>query len=275
VSATAARSPVAAASGVPFRALVRSELTKILSTRLWWGLLIGAVLYTMLQSGVTAALSGVQSGAGQRSLPPLSSAVAIRSIYAGAAFSGAYIFALVLGVTGMTGEHRYQTATPTFLATPRRARVVVAKSVSHVAVGVLYGLVAALTALLVGGVVIVIRGHSPSLGADGLWRAVLAVAVWTMVGIGIGTMIRNQIAAIMVAVAFTFLVEPLVSLGLHAGRLDAVGKFLPSSASSAMTSPSSPYGALLPWWGGALVLLAYAAVFAGIGVVLTVRRDVT
>jgi ABC-type transport system involved in multi-copper enzyme maturation permease subunit len=281
VSTTAAGSPVPAGarSGVPFRALVRSELTKILSTRLWWALLVGAVIYTMLQSGATAALSGVRNGAGQGSLPPLSSAVAIRSIYAGSAFSGAYIFALVLGVTGMTGEHRYQTATPTFLATPRRARVVLAKSLSHVAVGICYGVVAVLTALLVGGVVIAIRGHSPSLGAEGLWRAlllaVLAVGVWTMVGIGIGTMIRNQIAAIMVAVAVTFLVEPLVSLGLHAGNLDSVGKFLPSSASSAMTSPSSPYGELLPWWGGALVLLGYALAFAAAGIVLTVRRDVT
>jgi ABC-type transport system involved in multi-copper enzyme maturation permease subunit len=266
-------------SGVPFVALVRSELTKILTTRLWWGLLIGAVVYTTLQSGATAALSGVQGGAGQSSLPPLTSPEAIRSIYAGAAFTGAYILALVLGVTGMTGEHRYQTATPTFLATPRRGRVVLAKSVSHVAVGVGYGVVAVLTALLVGGMVIVIRGHSPALGTEGLWRAVLlavlGVGVWTTVGIGIGTMIRNQVAAIMVAVAFTFLVEPLVTLGLHAGHLDSVGKFLPGSASTALTSPSAPYGELLPWWAGALVLLGYAAVFAVAGVLLTLRRDIT
>jgi hypothetical protein len=32
---------------------------------------------------------------------------------------------------------------------------------------------------------------------------------------------------------------------------------------------------LLSWWAGALVLVAYAAVLAGIGSVLTVRRDVT
>ena len=262
-----------------FRALVHSELTKIVTTRLWWALLIGAVIYTVLQAGATAALSGVRGAGGQSSLPPLSSPEAIRSIYAGAAFTGSYILALVLGVTGMTGEHRYQTATPTFLATPRRARVVVAKALAHVAVGIGYGVAAALTALVVGGTVIVIRGHDPALGTEGLWRAVLlavlGVGVWTMVGIGIGTMIRNQIAAIMVAVAFTFLVEPLVALGLHAGHLDEIGKFLPSSASSAMTSPSAPYGDLLPWWAGALVLLGYATVFALIGVVLTVRRDVT
>jgi hypothetical protein len=32
---------------------------------------------------------------------------------------------------------------------------------------------------------------------------------------------------------------------------------------------------LLSWWAGALVLVAYAAVMAGIGSLLTVRRDVT
>jgi ABC-2 type transport system permease protein len=279
VSGTATLTGPAAGRRVGFGPLVRSELTKILSTRLWWALLVGAVVYTLLQSAATAAFAGVSGGVGQRSLPPLSDPEAIRSIYAGAAFTGAYIFALVLGVTGMTGEYRYQTATPTFLATPHRGRVVLAKSVSHVAVGLAYGVVAVLTALVVGGVVITIRGHGLGLGAEGLGRAVVlavaAVAVWTMVGIGIGTMIRNQVAAIMVAVAFTFLVEPLVSLGLHAGHLDGVAKFLPSSASSAMTSPATAYGELLPWWGGALVLVGYAAVFAGIGILLTVRRDVT
>jgi ABC-type transport system involved in multi-copper enzyme maturation permease subunit len=269
-----ARSP-----GVPFSALVRSELTKILSTRLWWGLLLGAVIYTVLQAAVTAAFSGVAAGPGQPQLPGLDSPEAIRSVYAGAAFSGAYILALVLGVTGMTTEHRYQTSTPTFLATPRRGRVVLAKSVAHVTVGVAYGVAAVVAAVVVGAVVIAIRGYSLGFGSPGLLRAVLlavlAVAVWTMVGIGIGTMIRNQVAAIMVAVAFTFLVEPLVGLGLHAGNLDDVSKFLPTSASSAMTSPAATYGTLLPWWAGALVLLAYAAAFTVVGVVLTTRRDVT
>ena len=32
-------------------ALVRSELRKITSTRLWWGLLLGAVIYTVIQAG--------------------------------------------------------------------------------------------------------------------------------------------------------------------------------------------------------------------------------
>ncbi len=82
-------------------------------------------------------------------------------------------------------------------------------------------------------------------------------------------------AALLVAVAVTFLVEPLVSLALYAADLDDVGKFLPSTASSAVTSPPSMYGELLPWWAGALVLSGYAVLFAALGVWLSVRRDVT
>ncbi len=259
--------------------LVRSELTKILSTRLWWGMLIGVVVWTLFNAGISAAFAGVDQGAGQDALPGLDRPEALRGVYAAAAFSGAYIFALVLGVTGMTGEHRYQTVTPTFLATPRRARVVVAKALAHLGVGIGYGVVAVVTAFVVGGTVVMLRGFDLGLGTPGLWRAVvlgvLAVAAWTLVGLGIGTLIRNQVAAILVAVAITFLIEPLLSLALGAADLDAIGKFLPSSASSAMTSPPSPFIDLLPWWGGAVVLVGYALLFAGLGVLLSVRRDVT
>ncbi len=259
--------------------LLRSELTKILSTRLWWGLLIGVATYTAIQSGVTAAFAGVSPGAGQAASPGLDTAEAIRGIYAGAAFTGAFIFALAIGVTGMTGEYRYETATPTFLATPRRVRVVVAKSIAHLVVGVGYGVLALLCALLVGGVVVLVRGHDLGLASPGLWRAavlaVLAVALWTMVGIGIGTLIPNQVAALLVAIGVTFLLEPLLAIGLYAADLQQIGKYLPSQASSAMTSPPAQYGELLPWWAGALVLAGYALVFGALGVWLSVRRDVT
>lgn len=260
-------------------ALVRAELTKILSTRLWWGLLLGVVVFTALQAGFTAGFAGVDPGAGAEAMAGLEDPETIRGVYAAAAFAGAYIFALVLGVTGMTAEHRYQTATPTFLAVPGRARVVAAKAAAHLLVGVLYGVVAVLTALVVGGVVIAVRGAGLGLGADGLWQAValavLAVALWTLLGLGIGTLIRNQVAAILVAVAVAFLVEPLVTVALAAADLDEVAAYLPSTASTAMTSSATAFGELLPWWGGGLVMLAYAAAFTLVGVWLTVRRDVT
>ena len=77
-----------------------------------------------------------------RASPGSGDPATIRSVYATSAFTGSYIFALVLGVTGMTGEYRYQTITPTFLATPRRAKVVLGKAGANLVVGLGYGVVA-------------------------------------------------------------------------------------------------------------------------------------
>jgi ABC-2 type transport system permease protein len=260
-------------------ALVRSELRKIGSTRLWWGLLVGALVYAMIQSGAQAAFAGVDPGAGQEPTPGLDTPEAVRGVYAASAFTGSYIFALILGITGMTGEYRYQTITPTFLVSPRRSRVVGAKMVAHLLVGLVYGVVALVGAFVVGAIVISVRGYGLGLGADRLFAtmalAVVAVALWTVLGIGIGTLIRNQVAAILIGVFITFLLEPLLSLLLSALDLDGVAKWLPTNASSALMSPASTFVDYLDWWLGGIVLLGYAAVFAGLGLLLSTRRDIS
>jgi len=259
--------------------LTRSELKKIGSTRLWWGLLIGAVVWTILWAVLSAAFAGVEPGGGQPAAPPLDTPEAIRGVYAAAAFTGAYIFATILGITGMTGEYRYQTITPTFLVHPKRRAVVGAKMLAHLVVGVVFGVVGVLTAVVAGGATILARGFELGFGLDGVWSSmgltVVAVAIWTLVGIGIGTLIRNQIVAILVVVFITFLVEPLLTFSLNAADLGDIPKYLPSSASTALLSPAEVGFELLEWWQGGLLLLAYALVFAGLGVLLSVRRDVS
>jgi ABC-type transport system involved in multi-copper enzyme maturation permease subunit len=259
--------------------LIRSELRKISSTRLWWGLLLGAVLFTAFQAGITAGVAGVDTGGGQPPSPSLDTDDAIRSVYTTSAFAGTYIFAMILGITGMTGEYRYKTITPTFLVTPRRPRVVLAKMLAHLTVGFGYAVVGLLTALVVGGIVITIRDFPLGYDTDGLWRgaalATLAVALWTLLGIGIGTLIRNQVAAIMLAVFVTFLVEPLLTFALNAIDYDWLVKWLPTNASAALTSPGDAFLDYLDWWVGGLVLIGYAAVLAGLGLRLTLQRDVT
>lgn len=259
-------------------ALVRSEFKKIRSTRLWWGLLIGAVVFTAIQAVATAAFAGMEQG-GQPPTPTLDTAEAIRGVYSVAAFAGTYIFALILGITGMTGEYRYQTITATFLVAPRRSRVVTAKMLAHLVMGLLYGVMGVLAALLSGGITIAIRGYGLGYGAEGLWSsaglAVLAIAIWTVLGIGIGTLIRNQIAAILVAVFITFLIEPIATFALGAAGYDNVVKWLPTNASAALMTPGDSFLEYLDWWVGGLVLAGYALVLAGLGVLLSVRRDVT
>lgn len=260
-------------------ALVRAELRKVLSTRLWWGLLIGALAFSALQSGVTSGFSGVEAGPGQPALPGLETAEAVRSVYPLSMVTGTYMFALVLGITGMTGEYRYQTITSTFLVSPRRARVVVAKILAHALVGAAFAVAGLLAVLVVGGTVMSLRGYDLGLDAERLWPtmglAVLAIAIWTVVGIGVGTLIRSQVVAIVLALLFTFLIEPLVSLAAAAAGLDEVARWLPGNASSALMAPGDTMLDYLDWWAGGLVLLGYGLVLAGLGVLLSVRRDVS
>jgi ABC-2 type transport system permease protein len=259
--------------------LVRSEFKKISSTRLWWGLLVGAVVFTALQAGFTAGFAGVDPGGGQPTSPTLDTDEAIRGVYTVAAFGGTYIFALILGITGMTGEYRYQTITPTFLVSPKRSRVVTAKMLAHLVMGLVYGVAGVLTALLVGGAVVAFRGYDLGFDTDRLWSsvglAVVAVAIWTLIGIGIGTLIRNQIVAILVAIFITFLIEPLLTVLFGSIGWDSVGKFFPSNASSALMQPADSFVDYLDWWAGGLVLVGYAMVLAGLGLVLSIRRDVS
>jgi hypothetical protein len=150
---------------------------------------------------------------------------------------------------------------------------------AHLLVGIGYGVAALLGALVVGGVVIAVRDFPLGYGTDRLWSsaalAVAAVALWTLLGIGIGTLIRNQVAAVLVAVFVTFLLEPLATFVLAANDLDAIVKWLPTNASTALTSPGSSLVDYLPWWAGGLVLLGYAAALAALGVALSDRRDIT
>jgi len=261
------------------RRLVRSELLKIRSTRLWWALLLGAVLLVLVQAGFTAAFEGEDQGFGDVSvLPPGDDPELLRTVYT-QGFFGGYIFALILGITGLTGEYRYETITPTFLVAPRRHPVVVAKLIGNLVVGAVYGVACTAAAILAGGLVLVAKGFDLGLTADGVPRAiamsVLAMALWTLIGIGVGTLITNQIAAILVGVAVAYIVEPLAGLVLSVVDAEAVGKFLPTAATTGLFE-SFDYGqSLLTWWQGGLVLLGYAGLFATLGVLLSVRRDIT
>ena len=63
----------------------------------------------------------------------------MRNLFAQA--GGAYVFAIVLGALGMTQELRHQTLTSTFLAEPRRNKVMVAKMAAYGVIGAIYGAV--------------------------------------------------------------------------------------------------------------------------------------
>ena len=101
-------------------------------------------------------------------------------------------------------------------------------------------------------------------------RCALGVLLWqtlfTLLGTGFGAMVRNQVAAILIAVAWLYIAE--TALGQ---LIDSVGRWLPTAAATALGH--APGDWLLPQLGGGVVLAGWTAVVAAGGVVLTGRRD--
>ncbi|KGJ77465.1 hypothetical protein GY21_07925 [Cryobacterium roopkundense] len=273
---------------------VAAEFTKILTTRMWWILLIVLFAYiAMLASGLAALFGGIASGAipaevagtggagtpSGAGLPPL--------VYSFGATLG-YVFPVLIGALATTGEFRHQTLTPTFLANPRRASVLAAKSIALFVVGAVFGLVAVLASVGTGALTMSTFGVDPLLGDSDTWalvgRLVLAMALWAIVGVGLGVLVPSQVAAIVIVLAFTQFIEPLLRLAAMFIDVTAnIGKFLPGAASDALVGASfysmmSPVGAgaaSLEWWQGGLVLLGYAVVFTVGGYFVSWKKDVT
>lgn len=274
-------------------ALVRSELLKYRSTRLFWGMLVGMFLTGAAFAAINAAftLYGSMPVGGEnvelRTMVP--DGTLVRQTYTGGIQLG-YLLALVIGVLSIGQEFRHKTASGTFLAAPRRGRVVTAKVISLIVIGALNGVVHLIGAMVGGGVLLTLNDVPLFPGPAGLLRtlalALLVLGLWALIGLGIGVLIPNQIAAILVAVAVAWIVEPLLGFGLSlVDGGEAVARFFPSQATTATLdtfggmdpAAAEQMGASsdqLVWWVGALVLLAYALVMTAIGTWLTRRRDI-
>jgi len=266
-------------------AVTRSEYTKQFSTAGWWVLAIVLVVYVAFTAGVIALVfGGVASGRITGNGPAPQTEGLAGLVYSAASGVG-YVFPLLVGTLMVTTEFRHKTLTPTFLATPRRSLVLGGKFFVGVVVGLLYGILASAAALAAGAGVLSVFGVDAELASAETWtlvgRMLLAFALWAVVGIGVGTVVRNQVAAIVIVLAVTLFIEPIVRTlgGLVAGFSEVV-KWFPSAASDALVGKTI-FGAMasggaggLDWWIGGLVLLAYAVVFLVIGLFTTWRRDV-
>ncbi len=243
--------------------LISAEFAKILSTRTVWGLLAGSVLLAVL--GVT----GTISTAGIRELD-LGSAEAVRGILHSSAAGAALVMAF--GIIGMAGEFRQGTITDTFLTTPGRTQVVMAKIVVYATTGLAFGATAVVAALAVAVPWLNAKGMPLSFADSNLWLSVLGAVIWAglygAIGVSLGALLRNQFAALIGVFAWLMMAEPII------GALNRnTARWFPGAAARALGRAPGEY--LLPMWGGGLMLAGYAAVVAILAVSLTMRRDVT
>src|SRR5262249_61019504 len=114
-----------------------------------------------------------------------------------AASYSAMIMAMVFVFTIATGEFRHATATLTYLATPHRTQVIVAKAVSAFAAGLIFGLAGAAITTGIGLAVTLAKGYHETLAAVTIARyaagAVLGSGLLASLGTGLGSLIRSHL----------------------------------------------------------------------------------
>lgn len=244
--------------------LVATELLKLRSTR--------SILAAVAAAPAVAALVAVAicTASGRQGNPPLGPD-SLEQVLGGPA-NAVTLVAILLGVVAMAGEYRHGTIITTFLACPRRGRVVVAK----LAAAAVAGAAMAGLSLAVSVVIAVpwLRSADVDVLVDGDLAAVAAglvgsTALYAALGVAVGSLARNQTTATTVVVVWLLAVEGLVA-GV-VGRPEIV-RWLPAAAGRAIVHPGAT-GLPVPVAAG--VFAAYVVAFALAATRLTVRRDIT
>lgn len=247
------------------RQLIGAEAFKLRTTRTFYALTLGSLALALIVT-TAIALSGDFEPTQAAGRQPLAAAGLVQ------------VFALILGVLAVTTEFRHGTITPTLLVTADRRRVIGAKLIAHVLAGLGLGLISfgigsaiALSALSLRDV--------PSELTSGDVLGIVAggttgTALFAAVGVGLGALLRNQVGAIIAALAWVYALEPL--LGVVPGIGDAVRTYGFGALSSGLsdTAAADPDADLLGQLPAGLLLGAYAALLLVAGTALLRRRDV-
>ena len=185
------------------------------------------------------------------------------------------LFAALLGAMSVTGEFRSGTIRPTFLITPRRTRVVVAKVVAGMLVGFGIGLVAEALTAGVEAAGLAARGITIQLAAGDyaqlLAGGALSGALFAAIGVGVGAAVRNQVMTLVGLCVWLLFVEPLLL-----GNVPSVGRYAPEASAGALAGAiqSQIADTLVAPFLGAALLAAYAVLAGLAGSLLITRRDV-
>jgi len=246
------------------RALVSAELLKLRTTRAW----IGYVVALFLLSGIAAASLAGGAAAFEIDSPEYQRDLVSTSVSAG-------FIALLVGITLVTVEWRHGTVTRTILVTPRRARVLVAKQIAGFLVGVVLAVLAVVVVLAVAIPVLSGEGGGFVLDAAMMGRigwVVLAAALAGAFGVGVGALLKSQTFALVAAIVWTLVLEPLLRALLELAEREGAADFLPGQALGALDG--SVEDALSPAAGG-IVGLAYVVGFGVLGWLRLERSDIT
>ena len=278
--------------------LISAEIMKIRTTRVWWiflGIftLFSAVAllnnflshhYQLYPQQDLADRAQALARATEARTPAGAAAIAASMMTSGQFLT--VLIAMLLGIHVVTSEIAQRTVTTTFLVTPRRERVIVAKLAAAGVFAALFWLITTVLDGVVTPVFMASQHISASLTGQGVIRAVLlgllAFLLWAAFGLGLGAVMRSQIASVIAGIAIYvggFAVAELIFHGLydlhHQAWLLGAPVIAPAVASQVMTTPAPAFPHAPPQWAGAVIMAGYALVLTAAGIVQTRRHDIS
>jgi hypothetical protein len=235
-------------------ALIRGELIKTVTTRTLFGYAgVGVALVIANVLIVTQFSSTLDHVSDKRE-----------------AIAGLPILLLLLGLVGAAGEYRHRTAAPAALVAGRsRGRLLLARAGAYAVTGLgVAGLMVGVSLAL--GLPLLASEPGPSLGSEDVAAVVggslFAAALSAVMGVAVGALVRNQVAAVVGTLIVIFVVSPLLNVVDEAWI-----EFLPWGAAAVLAG--EPHEKL-SLGGAAAILAACTAPLLIAAIVAERRRDV-
>jgi ABC-2 type transport system permease protein len=243
--------------------LLRAELIKLRTTRTFYALAGVAIGISLLITILSASIGD-----------PTKASV-LDDVFSSDTSS---LFIMILAIVGISGEWRHRTITSSLLAAPARTRFLAAKTLAFAAAGALLSLLISISVSIVGFAILEARDlPTPELGdlLELIGRSAGAAALLGALGVGIGSLVRNQPVAIVGILIAVFVIDPLLGhLAPGVERFSPTGA-LPSAIQGTTSGdsgmPDVDFLAAVPAIG---VMLVWIGALFGAGAALLRARDV-
>ncbi len=110
----------------------------------------------------------------------------------------------------------------------------------------------------------------------GLGAGWLILAVWTLFGVTLATVLRSSALAIGLGLIYTLVLEPLTQpIAFFVEQVDQARKVLLGANASALANYFGDRGSTIPPERATLILFVYLAIFTAITALVIRVRDVT
>jgi ABC-2 type transport system permease protein len=235
--------------------LIGGEMIKVRTTRTALGFATAAVLLVLAVVLITI-LAG----------DPVSAQEKRDALNVGGALS---VPLLLFGIVGATGEFRHRTLAPAVLISPHRGRLTLARLIAYVFTALLVGVAMVVVALAIG-LPLLAGQPGPDMESSDyttvIAGGILTAMLCTALGVGVGVLVKNQVAGVVGSLVWLLILEPLLPL-----IADDLVKGSILGAAGTLGGASSDD---VSWAGALLVLGVWAGVFVIAGLVVDARRDV-